>query len=638
MDPKDLDKQIKQLETQPSEALDGRIAALLDSAPTTTTGTHKTAAAIRTVRWAVAALILQAVIIAVPFFNGDKSDLWAQALENVRKIGDYAVTCTWTETRVDEHGTETVTQRTQRSRLSAKYGSYSEMYVNGELQDMRYAVLESNEFVQIFPHVRAYIRRPYEPATERFDPKDMTVGLLTDKFEQLGEKTIDGRVLTGIRDRRRNRKRIDGREDQIEMWFDRETMLPAFAEYSFKYRGPGVTQMTRREEYRYDVDFAKDLFEPNIPADYVPTIVSGLRLYTELTGGKYPWSIHSGVMEEAGPPPEDQMVVMPNGRRGYEAFLRAEDFYRLVEQEGRDFAYFGDGMTTADRDRILLYWRWRGPHQDYHVVWGDLHTGSLTPAQLSEWARTTGDTTVLINLLEKTDSAEAILLANYLGQTGDVSTIPDLLHQADQSQDPATRAALLAAVTTIRRKQEQSQPYSCLIIGRVVYPYGRPLPSAMVEIDYKRTFADREGYFVMTMPNVEPNRYRLGYAHQPPREHGGVFFWRPADNQKTWEIIVDWPSTLRGRIVDQNGQPQENIYVRLYAHPNKDSETIWPLKYRDQTDADGAFVLEKVPFGTPMTLVIADPDNTERRLTVPVDVIPDRECDLGTITLPRKTQ
>ncbi len=638
MNPKDLDKQIKQLETEPSEALDHRIDALLNSAPATTVGTRKTTAAVRPMRWAVAALVLLAVIIATPFFNGDKSDLWAQALENMRKLGDYGFTCTWTETRVDEHGTETVTQRTQQCRISAKYGSYTETYADGKLQDMRYTILGSNEQIQIFPHLKAYVRHPYDPSTERYTPRDMTVGLLTDKFDQLGEKTIDGRVLTGIRDRRRAREQTDRHEDQMEMWFDRETMLPAFAEYSFKYRGPGVIQTTRREEYRYDVAFAKDLFEPNIPADYVPTIVSGLRLYAQLTGGKYPPSIHSGVMEEAGRPPADQMVVLPNGRRGCEAFLRAEDFCRLIEREGRDFAYFGNGMTTEDHDRILLCWRWRGPHQDYHVVWGDLRTGSLSPAQLVEWARTTGDTTVLMDLLKKTDRAEAILLANYLGQTGDVSTIPDLLHQADQSQDPATREALRAAVATIRRKQEQLQPYSCLIIGHVVYPYDRPLPHAMVEIDYKRVFADREGYFVMTMPDVDPNRYRLGYAHQPPREHGGLFFWRPADNPDELEVVADWPSTLRGRIVDQAGQPQENIYVRLYAHPNKDSQTIWPLKYHDQTDTDGTFVLEKVPFGTPMTLVVADPQDTERRLTVPVDIVPDRQCDLGTLTLPHKTR
>ena len=107
MRPEDASRLFRHLEIQPSNRLDQRIDELLDSLPKAPpVGLWRRAMQNRVTRLALAAAVLMAVVIAAPWFNGDKSNVWAHALDNARNIGDYAFRSIRTEKSLDPQQSE----------------------------------------------------------------------------------------------------------------------------------------------------------------------------------------------------------------------------------------------------------------------------------------------------------------------------------------------------------------------------------------------------------------------------------------------------------------------------------------------------------------------------------------------------
>jgi len=57
-------------------------------------------------------------------------------------------------------------------------------------------------------------------------------------------------------------------------------------------------------------------------------------------------------------------------------------FYMTLVQDKKEPVYYGESVTPADADKVLL--RWKISDNEYRVIFGDLHAETVTPEKLAE--------------------------------------------------------------------------------------------------------------------------------------------------------------------------------------------------------------------------------------------------------------
>lgn len=642
MKPTDVDRLIKCLGAQPSSHLDERIDALLGSLPVTVLpGTRRTILRSRTARLAIAAAVFLAVIAGIPVFNkeSDNSRLWARVLENTRNIGNYSFKYTRIERDLGIQEGGGGSQETAMWYVWKDHGIYIENYAHGELDRKTYVVYDSNELILVYPKTKEYERRPLLSSYRWGTPRQMALWLLDGNYTELGRKTINDRVYIGIENRRDPGPLTEGVDKwHEETWFDSETLLPAIMEMSFVIRDSNSSCMILQDQFKYGIEFPADFLDPRIPDNFTPTVVGGLRLFSELKGGKYPRHLDRFVIkQELGDRAEVESAIEINsplsGNYGYDALMRTVEFYRIVASKSRDFGYYGDRVTAEDGNRILLYW-WNNFGQDYQVIWGDLRVEALTKDQLIDRCYVAGDSAALLDFLERDDDKNIPAIAEYLEQIGEVSSIPALLRHADHWYDRATDNPFMKTIEAIRQRQERQNPFVTLVAGRLLYANGKRVAHGLIRIGTKLQSADRDGYFVMTVPFDDFHTEHLGYAFKWTGASARMFFWRKADQLGSLTVVLEWASSIRGRVVNQEGVPQSNIDVGLSTRPGGEAGRVWPDGNRTRTDAGGHFSIEKVPTGASLELIIENPDEPHKPVRVPIDEIePDHQYDMGDIVL-----
>jgi hypothetical protein len=639
MRPNDVDRLIGHLEAQPSASLDRRIEALLDLQPRVMpAGGWRRAVRSRVARFAVAAAVLLVIAMSIPFFNGDHSNVWAQVLENTSNISNYTYRVMISQKAPGSLETETMIQSGMYY-VSEGHVALVESYVNGGLERRSYYARDDNEVIEIHPATREYERRPGVASRDE-TPREMAKWLLTGRYVELGRKTVEGRVLVGLTTRRVP----DWLPEYIvdwhqEIWFDEETKLPVVSQMSSTDKRSGLSWVNRQDQFRYGVEFSASLFEPKIPEDYTPTVINGLRLFSELTDGRYPTQANLGtVQNELGNQAQVEEAIrvgtLPSGKYGYDGIIRAAGFLDMVQRGSRDFAYHGNRVTAKDNNLVLTYWS--RPGGDYEVIWGDLRMESLAKDQLIQRCYAAGDSGCLLAFLEKDDGARVPVLAEYLGQTGDRSVVPALLRHLDLWQDSPADNPFPRALEAIRQRQEQQNPSLALLAGRLLYANGRPVTNGFLRIGAESGQADREGYFAMMAPCGDPNVEHYGYAWQRPGTNARLFSWKKTNRSEYPIIVLEWVGTVRGRVVNQEGAPRSGIRVSLSPLLGGKAGHTWPDGKQTGTDAQGRFVFAEVPVGAPLEVVIENPDKVDTPLRVRIDDLAgDQKYDTGDIVLKR---
>jgi hypothetical protein len=639
MRPGNIDKLIRHLEAQPSDELDRRIDGLVDARPAVVPmGLWTKTRRQRVAGLAVAALVLLAVLIGVPLFNGDGGNVWARALDNARRIGNYSFRRTTSVKSLEAEPAEGDMDTTEDWYVSPEQGVYIECHVGGEVgYDYRsYHLYDSNEVITVYPATQEYERWRGVALQRMGAPREAALWLLQDDYVQLGTRTVDGRVLTGIGNRRMPKWAApDIAEWHEEIWFDAQTMLLAANERSVVSRDPNRLYVTRQEQFRYGVEFPPRLFAPDL-AGYTPTIVNGLRLFAELADGTYPWSLdESSIRQKLGTRAQVEEAIAarqpPSGRYGYEGLMRAARF-AITARLSRDFAYFGNRVTPEDGNLVLMYWG--DPERDYQVLWGDLRLETLSKDQLIARCYVAGDSGCLLDFLEKDDGTRVPALAADLGGMGDRSVIPALLRHADQWEGPPADNPFLPAIEAIRRREQQRNPSEDCVTGRLVYVNGRAVTRGWIRMDARTEHADQDGYFAIVVPQGDSRTPHLGYADTRFGAVARLFFWTKGEQPDSLTIVLEWASTVRGRVLDEDGTPRGGVSVGLTAHPGEGAGESWPSGSRTKTDAEGRFVFENVPVGAPLELLVENPARTGGPLRVRLaDIIPDEKRDLGDIVV-----
>jgi outer membrane lipoprotein-sorting protein len=213
---------------------------------------------------------------------------------------------------------------------------------------------------------------------------------------KLGEERIDGKSAPGFQVAI-SKVDPDFGDGSLQVWIDRDTSLPVKVVFE-RTDGPAM----RFEAFRWDLP-AEKWFELEPPAKYqdktatapdekvqTKEIVKALKIYAKHCGGKYPQAAtvypDVAMMElkrtiGVSDPPTKQQAQSG----AYDEVMGASwglGWIYWIQQYNPDPAYSGKTVGPADKDKVLF--RWKLGTGDYQVIYGDLHTTTLTAARLKE--------------------------------------------------------------------------------------------------------------------------------------------------------------------------------------------------------------------------------------------------------------
>jgi hypothetical protein len=221
-------------------------------------------------------------------------------------------------------------------------------------------------------------------------------------LRDLGTKTIQGKSARGFVMALKDAKPGSG-FDALEVWVDPKTDLPV--EFGFERKDGGSTSLYRITDCQWEIEIDPKLFDPTAPPGYIDIsppiqekdiagIVAALKLYADLSGGRYPHeatfdaeAVFDEMLELAGfmGPPRPEWT----GDNRFTQIQQARHSLIWVERLLRDTTntgYYGATVRPADKDKILLWWNvaTSGAENPYRVFYGDLQTEILP---LARWAK-----------------------------------------------------------------------------------------------------------------------------------------------------------------------------------------------------------------------------------------------------------
>ena len=148
-----------------------------------------------------------------------------------------------------------------------------------------------------------------------------------------------------------------------------------------------------------NIEFDPQLFTPTAPAGYedisppsdereIAKIISALKLYAELSGGRYP---QADAIEIAALRDELLRLAADKNNANAEkidstelrgkipAAMEGFDWLRKILLFRFNSGYFGGRVTPADHEQVLLWWT-AVPEKQYRIVYGDLRTEVVSHA------------------------------------------------------------------------------------------------------------------------------------------------------------------------------------------------------------------------------------------------------------------
>jgi len=355
-------------------------------------------------RRAAAVLVPAACIVAALIMllsPGAQRSAFAAALAHIKQAQTIVCRITLPES-LEMHGVKISGAGTLR--ISEEHGARSDMHVNGMLVAQHYA-RAGEPLILVQPVTQTWMELDVSElagldVTEQ-SPSAFVEALreLTDHdATELGPQNIDGRVAIGYR--------IPGAKlgfappkqggeasAYAELWVDEQTRRPARMMLSTPIPTQDAPLKMVYDQFEWDVPLEPRLFEPDIPAHFTkidarltrPTedaLLNALQRIRDVSGGRYPTSldgvstlaeIHS-LLTPAALAKFDELGMAGVTQLGLE-IAGGCMYYRKLIKEGHEPEYFGDRVTDADSDAVLV--RWRLADGQVRVIYGDLRVETL---------------------------------------------------------------------------------------------------------------------------------------------------------------------------------------------------------------------------------------------------------------------
>jgi outer membrane lipoprotein-sorting protein len=326
--------------------------------------------------------------------------------------------------------------------VSTEYGMKMDMdmnmVVNGASQKTRqlmYMLPQEKKAYVIVPEQKQYIQMEFSDdlfarmKKQSNDPREFLRQIINSKYADIGKSVIDGVEVEGFETT--DPACLGGMAEDVKvtLWVDRKTELPVREEIYSK-----MSEQMQMEGELYDfqwyVQVNADEFNPVIPQDYtnplpnykMPTVseegaIEGLR-FCEQMMGRYPQKIDwmnlmshmneiVGIKDSNNPAAAalklKEVLKLKEDLKGEMDKLPKEEktkkimemtmeimrpvqslgmFYMTLVQDKKEPAYYGESVTPADTDKVLL--RWKTSDNEYRVIFGDLRAETVTAEKLAE--------------------------------------------------------------------------------------------------------------------------------------------------------------------------------------------------------------------------------------------------------------
>lgn len=352
---------------------------------------------------AVAAVIAIAVMAGLHYYAGPggvTSVAWADVVKNIEQV-QTSIARTTTRTEGLSYVKGGALQETQGfAYYSADYGMRIDKYENGKILAITHWMPAENAIVSIYPQAETYSLRFFteEEFRNKFrkrEPRELIKHIMSFEYTRLGRKTINSVEVEGI-EVRDPKVMLEGLFESVvvRLWVGVETNLPVRIEMKGAASNGSVKCEQVVDVVELDGEVDASVFEPNIPGDYKlfseaeingkdeGLAVQGLRIFAEITEGRYPSSLAIvTAVNELWKARDGQKLSREEVERGI-TIQSTCSFYAALDQADTDVAYYGDKVTAEDVNQVLM--RWKISDGEYRVIFGDLTTENVGAERLVE--------------------------------------------------------------------------------------------------------------------------------------------------------------------------------------------------------------------------------------------------------------
>ena len=182
----------------------------------------------------------------------------------------------------------------------------------------------------------------------------------------------------------------------VRLWVDDENELPILIEATGSSLDGKASMDMSIDDFRWNVEIDPSELEAVIPHDFEllaqttwesgnegEEIIEVLRLFVEFADGKYPATLNTITVANALVPALKDKFQQKPGKEIIARLMKVDmvgRLYTIMEKDGKEPAYYGDKVTTDDKDALLF--RWRQEDGRYKAVFGDLTTKVVTEQEL----------------------------------------------------------------------------------------------------------------------------------------------------------------------------------------------------------------------------------------------------------------
>jgi outer membrane lipoprotein-sorting protein len=380
------------------------------------------------VKLAAAAVIVIGVFAVINFLGGTGSSVTlAAVLERVEQVQAFMYKMKMNTTGNIQPGMPPGEQQMEGTiTISTEYGMKMDMdmnmVVNGASQKMKqlmYVLPNEKKVYMITPEQKQYITIEFDESVlarmkkQSNDPREFLRQVVNSKYTDIGKSVIDGVEVEGFETT--DPACLGGMMEDVKvtLWVDRKTELPVREEMHYKMNDQ-MQMEVELYDFQWYAQVNADEFKPVIPQDYTTLLPGGYKMpsaseegaieglrFCEQIMGRYPKKIDMmNLMNEivaikdsnsptgAALKLKEEMDKLPEEEKAKKIMeiMRPVQslgmFYMMLAQDKKEPAYYGESVTPADADRVLM--RWKVSDSEYRVIYGDLRVETITAEKLAE--------------------------------------------------------------------------------------------------------------------------------------------------------------------------------------------------------------------------------------------------------------
>lgn len=351
---------------------------------------------------AAAALIIGVFVISLQFNNSGVA--WGALVERIEGVQSVVYHLT-SNTSMKGMPQELVPKTYSIAYYSSEYGSRSETYMNDKLSMIMYLNPKENVYLTVLPESKRFMKvtnksqEELKQISDKDDPRVLVRQMMSEDYKELGRDRIDGIEVEGIEC---SGPRVMGgmfENATARLWVEVGTDFPVRLEIEGTVSGGQMDMIMVMEDFQWNADLDPALFVPDIPSDYTSqdinlpesnegTLINGLRLFAELSDGRYPDSLVplSLLKEVSEELTKKYGVDLIKKQDEYTStlmgILPAGTFFSQLQATQKEVVYYGDTVTAADTNKVLL--RWKVTEGVYRIIFADLSAGNFSAEELAE--------------------------------------------------------------------------------------------------------------------------------------------------------------------------------------------------------------------------------------------------------------